>query len=70
MVKNVILKMYVTYLSPQDLAGYAAINDLVEAGVQSLKIEGRLKTPEYVANITSHYRKALDQACDQSERLK
>ena len=39
-------------LSPQDLAGYAAINDLVEAGVQSLKIEGRLKTPEYVANIT------------------
>ncbi|MCH1438254.1 MAG: U32 family peptidase [Rubripirellula sp.] len=51
-------------LSPQDLAGYAAINDLVEAGVQSLKIEGRLKTPEYVANITTHYRKALDQACD------
>ena len=51
-------------LSPQDLAGYAAINDLVEAGVQSLKIEGRLKTPEYVANITGHYRKALDQACN------
>ena len=51
-------------LSPQDLAGYSAINDLVEAGVQSLKIEGRLKTPEYVANITSHYRKALNQACD------
>ena len=51
-------------LSPQDLAGYAAINDLVEAGVKSLKIEGRLKTPEYVANITSHYRKALNQACD------
>lgn len=51
-------------LSPQDLAGYAAINDLVEAGVKSLKIEGRLKTPEYVANITSHYRQALNQACD------
>ena len=51
-------------LSPQDLAGYATINDLVAAGVQSLKIEGRLKTPEYVANITSHYRKAVDQACD------
>ena len=35
------------------------------AGVKSLKIEGRLKTPEYVANITSHYRKALTQACNQ-----
>ena len=32
------------------------------AGVRSLKIEGRLKTPEYVANITHHYRKAIDQA--------
>jgi len=52
-------------LSPQDLAGYAAINDLVDAGVRSLKIEGRLKTPEYVANITRQYRKALDQACVQ-----
>ena len=51
-------------LSPQDLAGYAAINDLVNAGVKSLKIEGRLKTPEYVANITSNYRKALNQACE------
>jgi putative protease len=49
-------------LSPQDLAGYAAIPDLIDAGVHSLKIEGRLKTPEYVANITCHYRKAIDEA--------
>ncbi len=49
-------------LSPQDLAGYAAIPDLIEAGVASLKIEGRLKTPEYVANITRHYRRAIDEA--------
>ena len=49
-------------LSPQDLAGYAAIPDLIQAGVCSLKIEGRLKTPEYVANITSHYRRAIDEA--------
>ncbi len=48
-------------LSPQDLAGYAAIPDLIDAGVRSLKIEGRLKTPEYVANITGHYRKAIDE---------
>jgi|JI9StandDraft_1071089.scaffolds.fasta_scaffold00019_39 putative protease len=49
-------------LSPQDLAAYALIPELIEAGVCSLKIEGRLKTPEYVANITSHYRQAIDRA--------
>ncbi len=49
-------------LSPQDLAGYQAIPDLIESGVASLKIEGRLKTPEYVANITGHYRRAIEQA--------
>jgi len=49
-------------LSPQDLAGYALIPELIDAGVCSLKIEGRLKTPEYVANITAHYRRAIDEA--------
>jgi U32 family peptidase len=49
-------------LSPQDLAGYAQIPDLIGAGICSFKIEGRLKTPEYVANITSHYRQAIDAA--------
>ncbi|MBU6399755.1 MAG: DUF3656 domain-containing protein [Verrucomicrobia bacterium] len=48
-------------LSPQDLAGLELLPDLVRAGVASLKIEGRLKTPEYVANITRIYRQALDQ---------
>ncbi|MGA3283120.1 MAG: DUF3656 domain-containing protein [Verrucomicrobiota bacterium] len=47
-------------LSPQDLAGLELLPDLIRAGVASLKIEGRLKTPEYVANITRIYRKALD----------
>ena len=47
-------------LSPQDLAGMEVLPDLVRAGVASLKIEGRLKTAEYVANITKVYRKALD----------
>lgn len=51
-------------LSPQDLAAYALIPELIEAGVCSLKIEGRLKTPEYVANITSHYRQAIDRAME------
>src|SRR6056297_765434 len=47
-------------LSPQDSAGYALVPELIEAGVASLKIEGRLKTAEYVANITAHYRRAID----------
>ena len=43
-------------LSPQDLAAYDLIPRLIDLGVASLKIEGRLKTAEYVANITRHYR--------------
>ena len=49
-------------LSPQDLAAYALIPDLMEAGICSLKIEGRLKQPEYVANITRHYDEAITSA--------
>ena len=47
-------------LSPQDLSGLEVLPELVRAGVASLKIEGRLKQPEYVANITRVYRAALD----------
>ena len=47
-------------LSPQDLSGLDVLSDLVRAGVASLKIEGRLKSPEYVASITRTYRQALD----------
>jgi U32 family peptidase len=47
-------------LSPQDLAGLELLPELARLGVASVKIEGRLKSPEYVANITRIYRKALD----------
>ncbi|MDF5732009.1 MAG: DUF3656 domain-containing protein [Rhizonema sp. PD38] len=47
-------------LSPQDLAGIEILPELVKTEVSSLKIEGRLKTPEYVANVTRVYREALD----------
>jgi putative protease len=47
-------------LSPQDLAGLEVLPELVKTGVTCLKIEGRLKTPEYVANVTQVYRQALD----------
>ncbi|HEY9700699.1 MAG TPA: DUF3656 domain-containing protein [Trichocoleus sp.] len=52
-------------LSPQDLSGLEVLPDLVKAGISSLKIEGRLKTPEYVANVTRVYRQALDRAMDE-----
>jgi putative protease len=51
-------------LSPQDLAGLEVLPELARIGVASLKIEGRLKSPEYVANITRIYRKAIDQLSD------
>jgi U32 family peptidase len=50
-------------LSPQDLAGLDVLPELIRAGVASLKIEGRLKTPEYGASITRIYRAALDKLC-------
>jgi U32 family peptidase len=58
--KNVPLGDRRYLLSPQDLAGIELVPDLARVGVASLKIEGRLKAPEYVANITRSYRKALD----------
>ncbi|HEU5079311.1 MAG TPA: DUF3656 domain-containing protein [Opitutaceae bacterium] len=47
-------------LSPQDLAGIDVLPELIQNGIASLKIEGRLKSPEYVASITRVYRQALD----------
>lgn len=49
-------------LSPQDLSGVSLIEDIVKSGVVSLKIEGRLKSPLYVASVTRIYRQALDTA--------
>jgi putative protease len=48
-------------LSPQDLVGLEVLPELARLGVASLKIEGRLKSPEYVASITRVYRRALDE---------
>lgn len=47
-------------LSPKDLCTLGQLGRLAEAGVASLKIEGRMKTPEYVAIVTGIYRKYLD----------
>ena len=51
-------------LSPQDLAGISVLPEIVKTVVSCLKIEGRLKTPEYVASVTRVYRSALDKICE------
>ncbi|HBI03159.1 MAG TPA: collagenase-like protease, partial [Paenibacillaceae bacterium] len=49
-------------LSPKDLAAIDIVPEMIEAGVSVFKIEGRLKSPEYVANVVGKYRKAIDMA--------
>ena len=48
------------YLSPRDLCALGLLPELLKAGVYSLKIEGRMKKPEYTAGTVSVYRKYLD----------
>ena len=47
-------------LSPKDLCSIENIEKILDTGVKSLKIEGRMKRPEYVAVVTSRYRKTID----------
>jgi len=47
-------------LSPKDLCTIEFIDQLIEAGINSFKIEGRKRAPEYVAKTVSVYRKAID----------
>lgn len=58
------------FLSTRDLNTIDHIEELIEAGVTSFKIEGRMKRPEYVAIVASIYRKALDgEIIDDDDRL-
>ena len=47
-------------LSPRDLCTLETLPELITTGVSSLKIEGRMKSPEYVATVTRIYRKYID----------
>lgn len=49
-------------LSTRDICGLDFIPDMINAGVTCLKIEGRMKKPEYVATVTRIYRKYIDLA--------
>lgn len=56
--ESIIDKGYL--LSPKDLCSLELLPNLVNSGVTSFKIEGRMKTPEYVATVTKIYRKYID----------
>lgn len=47
-------------LSPKDICTLDLIPDLIDAGIDSFKLEGRMKRPEYVAGVTGMYRKYTD----------
>lgn len=47
-------------LSPRDIMTLEVLKDLTEAGINSFKVEGRMKNPEYVAIVTKAYREAMD----------
>lgn len=47
-------------LSLKDFGAFNKISEMMDAGVDSLKIEGRLKDQSYVANVTAYYRRIID----------
>lgn len=66
--RNVIIKGK-HLLSVRDLDLSKRLGDLLDAGISSFKIEGRLKERTYVRNIVSHYRRALDEALAERPEL-
>ena len=55
-------------MSPKDIETLEILPQLIEAGINSFKIEGRMKNPEYVAGVTAIYRKYIDMYFDDPER--
>jgi len=55
-------------LSPRDLCSLENLKELIDAGVTCFKIEGRMKKPEYVAIVTSIYRKYIDNIVEKNEK--
>ena len=51
---------YAYYLSMKDMCSATYIDRLIDAGIDSFKIEGRLKSPEYTAGVTAVYRRLID----------
>lgn len=56
-------------LSLKDMCTIDHLPSLIEAGIDSFKIEGRMKRPEYAAGVTAVYRKYIDLYCELREKL-
>lgn len=56
-------------LSPKDLCTLDYLPQLIDAGVKCFKIEGRLKSPEYVATVTRIYRKYIDKILNKEDYI-
>lgn len=56
-------------MSPKDLNLLASIPKMIDIGVDSLKIEGRMKSLHYVATVVSVYRKVIDSYCEDPENF-
>ena len=54
-------------LSPKDMQALTILPQLIKAGIASFKIEGRMKSPEYVAGVTGIYRKYMDRYFENSQ---
>lgn len=63
--KNLVDKEY--FVSPQDLCGIQEIPELMKIGVTSYKIEGRLKTPEYVASAAREFRNVINKTLEEKQ---
>ncbi|UXH44313.1 U32 family peptidase [Rossellomorea vietnamensis] len=57
-------------MSPKDLKLVESIPGMIELGIDSLKIEGRMKSIHYVATVVSVYRKVIDEYCKDPENFK
>lgn len=65
--KNLVDRTYL--VSPKDLCGIAEVPELMKLGVKSFKVEGRLKTPEYVAQVAKSYRSIIDRTIQSHEPI-
>ena len=65
---TIVADKHLLSLKDLNLSGY--LQELIDAGISSFKIEGRLKEVSYVKNITAYYRQKLDQILEGSEKYK
>ncbi|MFR3273317.1 MAG: peptidase U32 family protein [Slackia sp.] len=68
-VKNALPSEGDHLLSPKDLCSIDMLIELGATGVDSLKIEGRMKSPEYVFSVVGVYRRVLDRLADAADGL-